>query len=213
MPEPILWANKAVRKIPVKQFNEASGQMEDVFDDETGARVFEKIPQRAHVGGDYDNPIPSKHVTWLHMLRHDGHEVRVKLTNAAADLDTDASFARERRAKARYFGWLLVGVCPLTQVAAGDVQKGQLMAKEIRDARPCERGACSEARPCAHYTAERQARRALQAKETSRLEKSNRSEAEKLISAQQEQTKEIVTGVAGELAKAIATIVPERPKK
>lgn len=215
MQEPILWANKAIRQIPAKRFNEATGQMEDVFDDETGRRVMERVPQRAHVGGDYDNPITSKAPTWLHVLRHDGHVVRMKLTNAAADLDTDASFPRERRAKARYFGWLLVGTCPLAAVIAGDLQKGQIMAKAVRELptnEACAHGTYGENRPCPHYRAEEAARKALQAKETKRIEMSNRSEADRLISAQQEQTKEIVSGVAGALASAIGSVAGKDKK-
>jgi hypothetical protein len=215
MQEPILWANKAVRQIPAKRFNEATGDMEDVFNEETGRRVMEKIPQGCHVGGDYDNPVASNRRTWLHVLRHDGHVVRMKLTNAAADLDTDASFPRERRAKARYFGWLLVGSCPLAAVLAGDLQKGQIIAKEIRDLptnQACAHGSYGEFKPCQHYRAEEKARKALQAKESTRIEKANRSEADKLISAQQEQTKEIVSGVTGALAAAISTVVSKDKK-
>lgn len=215
MQEPILWANKAVRKIAAKRFNPETQVMEDVFHPETGQRVFERVPQRGHVAGDYDAPIPSKAPTWIHVLRHDGHEVRMKLTNAAADLDTDASFPRERRAKARYFGWIVVGTCPLAAVLAGDLQMGQLIAKEVRElptSAACPHGSYGEHRPCKHYLAEAAARKALQGKETARLEKSNRSEADKLISAQQEQTKEIVSGVAGALATAITSIAAKDKK-
>lgn len=139
----------------------------------------------------------------------------MKLTNAAADLDTDASFPRERRAKARYFGWINVGRCPLAAVIAGDLQKGQIIAKEVRDletSAACAHGSYGETRPCPHYLAESKARKALQAKETMRLEKSNRSEADKLITAQQEQTKEIVSGVAGALATAIGAVASKDKK-
>lgn len=205
MAEPILWAHKAekLRKIPARRWNPEAGVMEEAFDEDTGQPVYEKIPQRGHVAGDYDNPIASSQARWLHVLRHDGHVVRVPLTCAAADLDGAQLTAQERRAKARYFGWIPVGSCPLAMVETGEIKAGQLIAKIIRGQEMCKLGSYGPAKPCPHYLAEEAARKDLQRRETVRREKSHQSEADKLIAAQSEQTKEIVSGVAGALADAI----------
>lgn len=197
MPEPILWADKAapLRKQPARRFNAETGQMEDAFDDETGQRLYEKIPQRGHVGGDADNPIVSRHARWVHVLRHDGHAVRMVMTCAAADFDMASLWTQERRAKARHFGWILVGHCPLALVLTGEIQKGQLLAKDIRNQPPCAHGTYGENKPCPHYLAEEAARKELQKKKTAQAEKVNRSEADKLVAAQADQTKEIVGAI------------------
>lgn len=204
MAEPILWAHKAekLRKIPARRWNPDSGKMEDAFDEETGERLYEKIPQRGHVAGDYDNPVPSRYNRWLHVLRHDGHVVRVPVTGAAADFDTSQLTTQERRAKARHFGWILVGSCPLALVETGEIQPGQLIAKNIRKEAMCKQGSYGPEQPCPHYLAEEAARKERQKKETVKREKVHQSEADKLVSAQAEQTKEIVGAITGALRDA-----------
>ena len=197
MSEPILWADKAapLRRQPARRFNADTGQMEDAFDEETGQRLFEKIPQRGHVGGDADNPIASRHARWMHVLRHDGHVVRMVMTCAAADLDMASLWTQERRAKARFFGWIPVGQCPLAMLLTGDIQKGQLIAKENRGAAPCAHGSYGETKPCVHYRAEEAARKELQRKKTAQADKRNQSEADRLVASQADQTKEIVGAI------------------
>lgn len=214
MAEPILWAHKAekLRKVPARRWNPETEQMEQVFDEDTGQARYEKIPQRGHVAGDYDNPVASGQARWLHVLRHDGHVVRVPVTCAAADLDGAQLTSQERRAKAKYFGWIPVGSCPLALVETGELQKGQLIAKAIRDQPMCKQGSYGINKPCPHFLAEELARKDLQRKETVKREKSHQSEADKLIAAQGEQTKEIVSGVAGVLADAIRATAGEKKK-
>jgi hypothetical protein len=205
MSEPILWADaaKSQRRIPARRYNAAIGAMEDIFDDDTGERLYEKIPQRGHVGGDYERPVLGK-ATWMHVLRHDGHVVRHKLTCAAADYDMSQLTSQERKAKARHFGWIPVGHCPIALVVSGEVKSGQLIAKDLRGiTTPCVHGTYGETKPCTHYLAEEAARKALQAKKQAASDKRMQPEAEKLIAAQQTQTKEIVAGIGDALAKVI----------
>ncbi|HUR48207.1 MAG TPA: hypothetical protein VMY88_01570 [Acidimicrobiales bacterium] len=203
MAEPILWAHKAekLRKIPARRWNPEAGAMEEAFDDDTGQPVYEKIPQRGHVAGDYDNPVPSPHARWLHVLRHDGHVVRVPLTCAAADLDGAQLTSQERRAKARHFGWIPVGSCPLAMVETGELKAGQLIAKAIRGQEMCKHGSYGPNKPCPHYIAEEAARKELQKKATAKREKAHQSEADKLVAAQADQTKEIVGAITDALGK------------
>jgi len=208
MPEPIYWAsNKTAlaRKIPAKKFDALSGQMVEVFDPDTGERIYEKIPQRGHVGGDYDNPVTGR-PRWLHVLRHDGHVIRMTLTCAAADYDFAQLTSQERRAKARHFGWIPVGSCPLALIQAGELKQGQLIAKELRDLKSsaaCAHGTYGEQRHCPHYQIEESARRALQERKQVASDKKMQPESDKLIAAQQEQTKDIVSGIAGIMADAV----------
>lgn len=205
MAEPILWAHKAekLRKIPARRWNATTSQMEEVFDDDTGQQVFEKIPQRGHVAGDYDNPIATNYSRWLHVLRHDGHVVRVPLTCAAADLDTNQLTTQERRAKARHFGWIPVGSCPLAMVQTGELKAGQLVAKGIRGQAMCAHGTYGPNKPCHHFVEEEAARKEMQKKMTDKREKAHQSEADKLVAAQADQTKEIVGAITDALgAKA-----------
>ena len=116
MAEPILWAEKAkpMRRQLAKRYNPKTDKVEQLFDDETGEPVWEKIPQRGHVGEKF----VSEHPKWrptnaAHFLKHCGNEVRVNLVNAAAQQDPDTKHKRERLAKARHFGWIRVGQCPL----------------------------------------------------------------------------------------------------
>lgn len=204
MAEPILWCKPGAagdknRRIPARRFNPETRQMEDVIDEDTGARLFEKVPQRAHIAGDYENPVLDPRGFWMHVLRHDGHVVRVKLTNAAADRDIDAPGARERKAKARYFGWIPVGNCPLALILAGGINPGQVAAKHILKDHACPPSSYSETNHCPHYVEEEKARKARHAAQQAKLAKSFQGDADKLIAAQQQQTGEIVTAIADAL--------------
>ena len=214
MADPILWCYRgargdANRRVPAKKFNPETRQMEDVFDEETGGRVFERVPQRPHVAGDYDNPELAKRGDWLHVLRHDGHVVRMKLTNAAADRDLDAPGARERRAKARHLGWIPVGHCPLVLLISRELQKGQLAARHLLEEQACQPGEYSETKPCRHYLVEEAARRARNLKEQTKLARKHQSEAEKMIAAQREQTGEIVTAITEAMKSSQPTVSPD----
>jgi hypothetical protein len=211
MAEPILWVNKAIRTQRAKVFNEKTNQVEVAFDDR-GRPLYEKIPQSAHVSGDYDNPVVSTTRTWLHLLRHDGNEVRVKLTCAAADLDTSQLTSQERRAKARYFGWIPVGMCPLAMIENGLLREGQLQAKELRGQLACPRNSYSEDRPCPHYLVERRARRLEQAKEAAYIEERNSGETRKVLREQRALNAELITGVSDVMAEALKEFLPTKKK-
>jgi hypothetical protein len=221
MPEPILWAHKVTRAKPVLRLNPETGQREQVIDDETGEPVTERIPQIGHVG-DYENPVAMRRPGWVHVLKHDGHEVRVKLTNAAAQEDLNHSYANFMRAKIRHFGWVIVGTCPLVAVASGDIRKQHLAARSLLTERACERGSFGELNPCRHYLAERDARRARHGVLEARRNSSFKPEADRLIEAQAKQTTEIVTGVGGAIADALRGVLvpvqsdppaPDRPSR
>jgi len=205
MAEPILWAHAAesARKIPAKKFNPATGQVEQQFDPETGEPLFEKIPQRAHDGdSDYKKPALIRGVTWIEYLRHDGHVVRVKLTNGAAHLDTDTNYAKEKLAKARFFGWIRKGHCPLALVDMGEIKVNHIASESVRDGKRCAAGSFGEAKWCEHYIAEEAARKVRRQKAQAKRDLQTESAEQKLLRGQQEQTKEIVQGLADALRGA-----------
>lgn len=216
MAEPILWANKAgaSRTKLVRKYDPETGKMEVVIDPVTEQPLREKIPQTAHRGGsDYDDPQLDKRIrAYLHVLTHAGNEVRMRINMGAADVEGADFYGRERTAKMRYFGWIRVGECPIAARVAGRLQKHQIVAKDLRDAKDaCEAGTCSEDRPCRHYELERDARRARQAKAQAARDATMRTEAEKLIAAQKQQTTEIVTGVATAIGDALKSALQPQP--
>jgi hypothetical protein len=210
--EPILWAQHAssMRTRIARRWDQESQAMVPVIDEETGEPVIEKIPQRAHLGSsDYDKPELVKHVGWMLVLRHDGHEVFFKLTNAAAQENLNESYCHFMRAKARHFGWLNVGRCPLAAVAAGEVKREQLADRSVKG-EPCPNSTSS--RPCKHYIAERDARRDRNKKREAKRDAAFKPEAERMLEAQRQQTTEIVSGVGAVLADAIKGVLVAAPE-
>lgn len=209
MAEPILWANKAegMRRQLARTFNPSSGQMEQVIDQETGQPLFEKIPQRGHAGDSgYDNPRQMRSQRWMHVLRHDGHVVRVPITNAAADQDSNSEYSRYQMAKARHFGWIEVGHCPGALVLSGRIEKHHLASDSAKASvtSPCAHGTYGASKWCPHYMAEEQARKARQAKFQGKRDRDFMPEAEKLMRSQEAQTEKMVSGVAEGVAEAVA---------
>lgn len=215
MPEPIHWSSKKTalqRSIPARRFNPSTGQMEEAFDNETGERLYERIPQRGHVGGDYENPVAGRS-HWMHVLRHDGHVVRVKLTCAAADYDLAQLTSQERQAKARHLGWIPVGHCPIALVGSGTLRREQLVAKELRSGQtPCQHGTYGELKHCPHYTIEATARQALQTVKQAKADRALQPESEKLVEAQRQQTKELVSAIADAVRDSQPPAAPEKGK-
>lgn len=206
MAEPILWANHAKRTQPAMQWNPDLRAFEPVIDPDTGEPRLEKIPQRAHDGdGDPFKPksLTLVHATWIHYLRHDGHCVRVKLTNAAADLDVDQKIAKYHQAKARWFGWIPLSACPCALRVGGQISQAQLRSDDAKHGDPCPPGSHSETRPCPHLVAERAVRQAARKKIQAARDLTFQPEAEKLLRGQQQQTNEIVSALT-EVVKALA---------
>jgi hypothetical protein len=211
MAEAILWANKAVRTQRAQKWNQDTQQLEPVINPETGEPVMEKIPQRAHDGDSDPRKPVMVHATWIHYLRHDGHCTRVKITNAAADLDTDQLNGKYHRAKARHYGWIPLSACPCAMRVAGQIAAAQLRSEEARTGSPCAPGTHSEMRPCPHVLAEEAARKEARRRIQAARDVAFEPEAQKLLKGQQQQTTEIVTGVANALADAVRSLAP-RPE-
>lgn len=223
MPEPIMWAQFAEAQRhgkPVRRPNPETGELEVVVDPETGEPVLEKFPQVGYVGAlnqPNDEPARMRIRGWVRVLKHDGHEINQKLTNAAAQDNLNASYVHFMRAKARHYGWFPVGKCPLVALAAQEIQSSQIVAKDILKDRACAAGTSNEVRPCKHYLAERDARRARHAKNEAKRLKALRSDDEKAADVAAKQTVDIVTGVGDTIASAIGTLAarlePEKGKK
>lgn len=217
MAEPILWAHKAAatRSRIARRWNDATQKLEVAVDEETGLPVRERVPQRAHeASSGYSEPRVARHQRTLYVLQHDGTIAHVPTTMGAGDIDGADHVGKYIRAKARHFGWLPVGQCPLRAVAAGTVQPHQLRDADLRASatdgtgKACQ-GSYGEERWCPHFVAEDRARKELNAKIQAKRAAAHQSEADKLIRAGQQQTKDIVSGVANVLADAIRLSQPE----
>lgn len=212
MAEPILWAHKAQRTQLARRWNRETNQLEVVIDEVTGQPRRARVPQRAHESGDPDNPRLSRHLPWIHMLRHDGHVVRAPISMAAADVEGLESYGRTMRQKYQALGWIPVGVCPIARVAGGLLRDHQIVDKPLRDsirngtARACT-GQHGPERQCPHYLQELDARLAANKRRDAAEAVKYRTDSERLLeqqlSAQQTQTTEIVKGVASALAEAV----------
>lgn len=218
MAEPILWAHRAqqTRTQLARRWNPTSQTMEVVVDDETGQPVRERVPQRAHdPAGGYDAPRLARMSRWLHVCTQQGNTVRVPISMAAADAEGTDHYGKMVRAKAQHLGWLPVGQCPLRLLAAGAVQRHQLVDPALREAASKNAAPCSgqhgEERPCPHYLAEETARKAAQARRQAKVDAAYKTDADKVIASNQQQTRDIVSGVAGALADALRAAQPEAP--
>lgn len=101
--------------------------------DGAGRPVLDRVPAIGFDGSDIHNMRPIKGVKrFVDYLRHDGHIAHVPLTNAAAHIpDEDESCQRDRRLKAKHFGWIEwpstgVSRCPCAMANAGEINVEQL---------------------------------------------------------------------------------------
>lgn len=215
MSEPILWAQHAanLRRRPAKAWNPTTEQWEQVIDEETGLPLIEKVPQGAHVDDGNDrNPTIDQNVRrFIHYLRHDGHVVRAVINMAAADVEGADFVGKHVRGKARFLGWIPVGRCPIAMRLSGELQAAKIADVDLRTATSaCERS--GPARPCPHYFAEETARKQRNARVQGKRAAGMATESDKMIKAQKESTKEIVTGVAEVLAGALKALKePDAP--
>lgn len=189
MPDPIFWCNpevaKANRQIRAMRFNEETGEREPVIDRISRMPLMEKVPQRGHDGdSDPRSPRLARIRRWMHVLRHDGHEVRIALTNGAAPVE-DTRYDQFVTEKARYFGWLPIGQCPAAQLLAGTIQRQHIVDDKVRKAQPCPPGIYGEQKACPHYLAERRARRELRAAMQAERDRQTETMEAKALRAQQ----------------------------
>lgn len=201
--EPIFWTSSRAG------YNDADRQNTRMVG---GKRVLEKFPQHGHVG-DYDNKQKAGGQRFVYMIRHDGHEVAVCLTNAAAHLDPNSAYGQYVRMKARFLGWFGVADCPVAMLMIGRMHGDHFADKRLLDARPCTSHDHTRAKPCPHAIAEKAAR----------VEQHNIAEAErnasykdandKMIEAQNAQTAAIIEGnrrATEQLATTLAAAMSQR---
>ena len=171
-----------------------------------GRRVVERIPQTATYG-DYTDPRPAAQPRWRLVVDSYGNEVRAVLTTAAADLDVDGSYGRLQRQKWRFLGWFEIGACPCTLFLGGELKKDHFVSEKVLAAaqagQACKPGTYSAQEPCPHAIAERDARRVQSKADLDERLASFKTEAEKIISAQASQNKELVSELAGTMADAV----------
>ncbi len=123
--KPIVWDDHGVRLTDVR--------------DGAGRPVKDRIPSIGFDGSDIHNMRPIKGVKrFVDYLRHDGHLAHVPMTNAAAHVpNEDESYQRDRRLKARYYGWIEwpstgTSKCPCLMAVAGEINVEQLMSPACR---------------------------------------------------------------------------------
>jgi len=174
-----------------------------------GRPMVERLPALGHDGTDIHNMRKMRGVKrYATYLRHDGHEVAIPLTNAAAHVPAeDTSYARDRQLKARYLGWIEQGKCPLIMLASGDLlpehlESAELMAKGAAPCHPKDVGGDNP--PCEHYLAEKRARQA----------KNNLRNAEREQAHESEQTKhtKALEVMTGKVAEAVVVAMAGKPE-
>jgi hypothetical protein len=170
-----------------------------------GRPMIERLPALGHDGTDIHNMRKMRGVKrYSTFLRHDGHEVSIPLTNAAAHVPAeDTSYARDRYLKARHFGWIEQGKCPLIMVASGDllpelVESADLMAKGAQPCHPADIGA--DKPPCEHYLAEKRARKLKNDQRHSEREAAHESEQAKHTKALETMTAKVADAVVASMA-------------
>ncbi len=170
-----------------------------------GRPMIERLPALGHDGTDIHNMRKMRGVKrYTTYLRHDGHEVSIPLTNAAAHVPAeDTSYARDRQLKARHLGWVEQGKCPLIMLASGDllpeqIESSELMAKGAAPCHPKDVGA--DKPPCEHYLAEQRARRLKNDQRTAEREAAHESEQAKHTKALEVMTSKVADAVVVAMA-------------
>lgn len=197
MADPILWVGKAQRTRRI------------VVD---GEQRTERIPQRGHAGNsDYDEPKLAPGKRWELYVKGDGNACRVPLTNAAAHLDDTTPYGQMVRAKARFLGWYPLGSCPCALVLTGELRANHFASKEVARSEPCRPRTYSVEDPCPHALAEQEARQAAHSLVDAKRCKNVQADVERLLSAQKEQTKEIVSGLRDAVLDIATAMRPPPP--
>lgn len=151
-----------------------------------GRPVLERIPASGFDGSDIRNMRPMRGKRFIEVMRHDGHEVFIPITNAAAHQpQEDRSCETDRRLKARWFAWIERGKCPAMMMAAGELPAEKIASDTSKDKRwatPCHPQDVGPGKPpCHHYLAEKKARTADNDARMSDVEEKYESEAAKHI--------------------------------
>lgn len=185
MADACLWLREKTTPVRVRQARtwDAARKAWVPMTDDLGNPLRERIPAVGTVGEPYTGR-PQAVRRFVTMLRADGNEVSVALTAAAASIPgTDNSQRDYALAKAKHFGWIEKGHCPLEEHQSDRVGFGlpKLIAESNRAAaRDNERcahwGTSPNAEPCRHWLAEVEARRARRAKEESKRAESYKSD-------------------------------------
>ena len=182
-----------------------------------GRPVMERLPTLGHDGSDLHAMRKMRGVKRSEtFMRHDGHEVAVALTNAAAHVPAeDTSCATDRQLKARFLGWLPLGCCPLIKMASGEIAEERIesAALKVPGARACYPGDVGAGKPpCEHYLAEKAARVAVTNAKMEARELAIESAAEKNTRAIGEMTSKVAEAVMI-VASATAPTAPAKAGK
>ncbi len=141
-----------------------------------------RFPQTGRVGvvrevDDIKSTKPMSAPRSIQFLKDDGNEIHAPIRSAGAAGNghegSDNSAMRYVLAKARHYGWLPVGCCPVDLVQRRERHPLQLFAVDLRTAatrgeacKPQEVGLGNP--PCKHYQAEHAARKARRLKDHER---------------------------------------------
>lgn len=156
-----------------------------------GRRVREKIPQTGHIG-EPRSKRKAPGLRFLYMIRHDGHEGAIVLTNAAAHLDPNTGWGQYQLMKARFLGWFASGDCPAALLGTGRLKPDHIVNKSIIGQLPCEQGTYDRDNPCKHTKLEQAARREQNAEDDRVMAIQYKDQGQKMLEAQAEQTKQII---------------------
>lgn len=194
--EPIFWLSSKDKAYTGASRVVRDSDGEPVRDHDTGVVVRERVPARA----------PGAAERFETVVRADGHVISMVLTNAAAQVDGDTSFKKYMREKQRHFGWFRLSVCPVLLFFTGQLSQYHIRDKRLLETQPC-RGQFTDARPCPHALAERDARQHKHAAgEVDRM-RPYQAEADKILGEQQKMNRELVADVAHSVGASVAEAV------
>lgn len=179
-----------------------------------GRRVVERIPQTASFG-TYDSPTQAP-PRWRKVIDSYGNELRVPMTTAAADLDTEGGYGRLQRSKWRHFGWYEVGHCPCAMFMNNELGRNHFVSQEVLASalagKACQPGTYSVSAPCEHSIAEMEARRNLNVQENNERMRAFQSESDKIIAANAKHSQDMALQVASAVASAMAQATSPKEK-
>lgn len=214
MPDACLWLREKttpVRTRPARAWDAKAGAWVPVTDD-LGNPVRERIPAVGTVGEPYrGSPQPGRRFATF--LRHDGAIISAPLTGAAAAMPgPDRSHSDYAMAKAKHFGWVEFGRCPLEEHQSDRTgfAMPKLIAASNREAAKANQrcahwGVGPNPTPCAHWLAEVDARRARRKAEEDKRAESYKSEDAKHTDA----IKGLVETLAGTIAAKADAPAPQ----
>ncbi|HTJ43034.1 MAG TPA: hypothetical protein VL463_13110 [Kofleriaceae bacterium] len=160
--------------------------------DENGKIVKEKTPQRAR--DESGKLLPGKR--WIRYIHQNGTDARDCISNGASHLEAQSSYEMAIRRKARQLGWIEIDSCPVKKHLLGELDDDQIVDAAVREAvKACPDGSYSASNPCPHLIAERDARRAANAKDWADRAAGYRTEADKIMEASNQNAAAIREGI------------------